>query len=106
MSPSYQDGDYVLVDRFLYQFFPLQRSDLVVFRSLDNLSIKRIKFLPTESVFLEARTFQEQKYEYRLRDDEYYLIGDNGTESHDSRQFGPITKDQIYGKVVLSFWEF
>lgn len=36
-----------------------------------------------------------------LTDDEVYVIGDNRTNSRDSRVFGPIDSDQIVGKLIL-----
>jgi len=39
-----------------------------------------------------------------LRPGECYVLGDNRKISKDSRFFGPITEDQIVGKVVFRFW--
>lgn len=36
-----------------------------------------------------------------LKEDELYVIGDNRTNSLDSRVFGPIEADQIVGKLIL-----
>jgi signal peptidase I len=44
------------------------------------------------------------KFSVTLRDDEYFLLGDNRLYSHDSRAFGPVTKDHIVGKVLLRAW--
>lgn len=35
-----------------------------------------------------------------LPDGRFYLLGENPAESSDSRQFGSITREDIYGKVV------
>lgn len=40
----------------------------------------------------------------KLAPDQLYVMGDNRPESEDSRYFGPITADQIIGKLVLRFW--
>jgi signal peptidase I len=36
---------------------------------------------------------------YKLKDNEYFIMGENRNNSKDSRFFGPITKDMIIGKV-------
>jgi signal peptidase I len=35
---------------------------------------------------------------------EYYVMGDNRTDSEDSRYFGPISRHLIVGKMVLEVW--
>ncbi len=44
--------------------------------------------------------------EYRLEKDEYFLLGDNRTNSIDSLDFGPVKGDCIYGKIILRYWPF
>lgn len=36
-----------------------------------------------------------------LRDDEYFLLGDHRSVSIDSREFGPVTRDHLLGRVIL-----
>lgn len=40
----------------------------------------------------------------KLAEDEYFILGDNRPNSSDSRRVGPIPKDQIVGKVVVTWW--
>jgi signal peptidase I len=36
----------------------------------------------------------------------YYILGDNRPESYDSRDFGPVSVDNIKGKVLYIYWTF
>ena len=39
--------------------------------------------------------------EVKLKDDEYYIMGDNRPYSKDSRYVGPVKKSQIFAKKML-----
>lgn len=40
----------------------------------------------------------------RVPPDSYFLMGDNRGDSEDSRFWGPVPRDWIIGKAVVSFW--
>jgi signal peptidase I len=42
---------------------------------------------------------KKESDEIDLADNEYFLIGDNTTNSHDSRHFGPVPRSAIIGKL-------
>lgn len=90
MEPFLEDGEYFLVNKMDKDF---KGGDIVVFKNPDNPnydSIKRIQD-PPENI--------------NLRDNEYYVLGDNKEKSTDSRNFGPIKKSSITGKYWFSYYK-
>jgi signal peptidase I len=125
MYPSFEDGDYLIVDEISYRFTPPKRGDVVVFRPPTNEKdhyIKRVVGLPGETVSVIGNEVKiinkenpqgfilEESYIYSERDaskeatlgeNEYFVLGDNRAVSSDSRVWGPITKDELSGRVLL-----
>jgi signal peptidase I len=42
--------------------------------------------------------------ESHLGEKQYYVLGDNRSESQDSRAFGPVPRAAIFGRVFLIYW--
>lgn len=109
----------------------LERQKPIVFKSPvheGQYLIKRVIGLPGESVEIknsriiisndthpEGYVLDESEYlaktvltsdlpKTTLRDDEYFVLGDNRTASYDSRMIGPIRKDMIVGRVLFRAW--
>ncbi len=40
----------------------------------------------------------------RIPGNRYFMMGDNRSDSDDSRNWGPITKEQMIGKAFMSYW--
>jgi nickel-type superoxide dismutase maturation protease len=85
MMPTYRDGDAVLVDAGAYVEAPPRPGDVVLvahpFRQATRI-IKRV-----EHITADGRVF---------------VVGDNPSESTDSRSFGPLRPSQILGRVVCA----
>src|SRR3989344_5584373 len=114
MSPTYNDGDYLLINKFDKNFV---RGDVVIFRTEkqpNSFLIKRIIGLPSEKVdiqggkvLINGQVLNESYYNgetlpdssVTLDQDQYFVLGDNRSKSFDSRSFGPITKSSIEGKI-------
>jgi signal peptidase I len=41
---------------------------------------------------------------YTVPADSYFMMGDNRTDSTDSRDFGPIARDQLVGRAFARYW--
>jgi len=41
-----------------------------------------------------------------LGKDQYFLLGDNRTNSRDSRDIGPVARSEIEGKLILRLYPF
>ena len=41
---------------------------------------------------------------YKVPSGSYFLMGDNRTDSKDSRDFGPVTRDQLVGRALARYW--
>lgn len=106
MEPTFSEKDHVLVSKAYWLVGDLRRGDIVVVRREDGNGeniIKRINRLGGESVdFMNLPSnYTLAQGEFIVPEDEYYILGDNRPVSEDSREFGPISKSEIIGKVII-----
>ena len=126
MEPTLQIHDHILVNKFSYRFWDLQRGDIVVFKyPLDPKRdfVKRLIGLPGETVqvknnkvYVSGREIQEnylpagwKSYDYGpvvVPENSYFMMGDNRNNSDDSRVWGALPKDLVIGKSVVVYWPF
>lgn len=95
MLPTLQDEQIIFVNKMAYWKNAPQNGDIVIVREpIDNiLVVKRIVGTPGTAITIEDKTFI-------LKEDEYYIEGDNRDNSIDSRAYGPIRSERIIGKVI------
>lgn len=95
MLPTLQDEQIIFVNKMAYWKNAPQNGDIVIVREpIDNIQVvKRIVGTPGTAITIEDKTFI-------LKEDEYYIEGDNRDNSIDSRAYGPIRSERIIGKVV------
>lgn len=128
MVPSFQSGDYLIVEELSYRFTQPERGDVVVFNTdfipkyENQRFIKRVIGLPGETVSISNGKIEiirandtltlDEKYLPRdiktvgevkraLGKDEFFVLGDNRDYSYDSRVWGVVPKKEIIGKAVL-----
>src|SRR5579859_7677445 len=91
MEPKIQEGQKVVVLK--KRFVPIKKGDIVVAKNPRNerILLKRIKEIRHSGLS-----------RIKKNDTSYFLIGDNGKESTDSRDFGWISKKNIIGKIIFS----
>ncbi len=61
-------------------------------------------FLLDESAYLSSKVKTQGEMALALKDDEYFVMGDNRGASSDSRSWGPVKENNIIGKVLLRAW--
>jgi signal peptidase I len=127
MLPNLEDQDRLFINKFAFRVGEIHRGDVVVFRYPRDETknyIKRVIGLPGDrvrivrgSVYVNGRLLPEpyvparytddrSQPEIRIPADEYFVLGDHRNISSDSREFGPVERDLIYGKAAFVYWPF
>lgn len=131
MYPTFQDNNLLIVDK-TYKYREIKRNDVIVFRfeKADSpydgkFFIKRIIGLPGDTIVINGTStkitdyagkdikldesyVKNPKYDQNitttLKDNEYFVSGDNRNGSYDSRAWGPIHINQMAGKPILELF--
>lgn len=121
MLPNLQDNNVVLLNKLDYKLNDIKRFDIVVVNLNGEKLIKRVIALPGEHVeykdgllyidgFYTSEDFEHKdttdfKLEtlgyLKIPGNKYFVVGDNRTDSIDSRMVGLISKENILGSVDL-----
>jgi signal peptidase I len=125
MLPRLVDQDRLFINKFVYHFEAIDRGDVVVFHYPRNLQlsyIKRIIAIPGDrvqidrgQVYVNGKALAEPYVPEEYRDtrsmdamvipkDEYFVLGDHRSIASDSREFGTVKRDLIYGKAAFIYW--
>jgi signal peptidase I len=131
MLPTIQLHDQVLANKFIYDFGKPAVHDIVVFDNPthDPMALTLIKrVIATGGHTVDLRggkvvvdgTALDEPYTYgqpsdplmgstvsfpvKIPQDYVWLMGDNRTESQDSRWFGPVRLSAVRGKAFFTYW--
>ena len=125
MSPTFENGEYLIVDELTYRLEAPKRGDVVIFRYPRNPSeffIKRIIGLPGETVIVRDGQVEVQQPDgstvtldepyvknlgngrdavYTVDQGNYFVMGDNRPESSDSRIWGLMPRENLIGRAAV-----
>jgi signal peptidase I len=127
MTPALVNDERIFINKFVYRFglSDIVRGDTIVFWAPEDSSksyIKRVIGVPGDVVEIVDGTVilngqrQEEPYiraEYRdrmsmtrrlIEAGHYFVLGDHRNSSNDSRSWGTVPRDAIYGKAVFVYW--
>ena len=132
MEPNFHNSEYILTNKIIYKLRNPRRGEIVIFKSPMNKEIDYIKRIigePGDTVRLEDSAFYingkkiDEPYlapdvyifggSFLVEGQEevvppgmYFVVGDNRPHSADSREFGPIAKEDFIGMAILRYWPF
>ncbi|MBR6402116.1 MAG: signal peptidase I [Eubacterium sp.] len=124
MESELHDGDVLIVNKLSYLFGRVKRNDIVAIKRIGEnnyYDLKRVIALPGDNISVVGgrlvingkQVSEDLPYSHinspgvledgvKLGDEEYFCIGDNTSNSEDSRyaNFGNVQKSEIKGKIV------
>ncbi len=128
MQPGLHTDERVLVNSLAFTFRGPQRGDVVVLSpptAVNERYIKRVIGLPGDTIVLTlndvivngvtlhepyitpappGETENPEPQTFKLSSNQYFVMGDNRSDSQDSRFFGPITQREIIGRAEFVVW--
>jgi signal peptidase I len=127
MTPSLVNDERIFINKFVYRFgiSDIDRGDTIVFWAPEDPSksyIKRVIGVPGDVIeIVEGRVILNGQplAEPYIRDQDrdrmsmpprkveeghYFVLGDHRNSSNDSRSWGTVPRDAIYGKAVFAYW--
>ena len=125
MAPGLEDQERIFINKFVYNWEPIERGDIVVFRYPRDPSksyIKRVIGVAGDRVRMEdGRVYVNGQLQWEdyvppgysdpssypetvVPAGSYFVLGDHRNMSNDSREFGPVEQKFIYGKAVFIYW--
>lgn len=132
METTIMTGDRLFAEKVSYHFADVQPGDIVVFSDPQvpsRVLVKRVIATEGQTISISGGTLyidgvaQSEpyvtgetyllsqtagnvsiSYPYVVPEGEVWVMGDNRENSSDSRYFGSIDEDTIFGKAILTYW--
>lgn len=133
MEPVLKTGDRVFTERISYYFRDIEAGDIITFDDPEpgnsgRILIKRCIAVGGQEVDLRdglvyidgvaldeeyiydkpstplANSRKDITYPYKVPEGFLWVMGDNRTNSKDSRYFGPIPVDSVHERALITFW--
>ena len=125
MNNTLKSGDITVVNKLVFRLRNIKRNEIVSLKKDDKIMVKRIIGLPGEHIeykdnilYVDGKKISDSRSsstkDFKLESigyetipkDMYLVLGDNRTNSSDSREFGLVKKDEIIGKIVMRVYPF
>jgi signal peptidase I len=129
MEPTLQVGDRIIVNKLAVSLGTINIGDIVVFKAppAENCGepvtdlVKRVIGIPGDTLTSKGNTIYVNAQPLReswphteplgqaitkitLKANQYFMMGDNHSNSCDSRMWGPVPRSDIIGKAFLRIW--
>ena len=122
MDPTLHEGEYVLINKLSYLLNEPERGDIIVLEFPNDPSrdfIKRIIGIPGDQidvrggevrinniVLTEPYIQDSPRYEgsWTVPQDNFFVLGDNRNNSHDSHSWSFLPRHEVIGKAWLIYW--
>lgn len=128
MNSALRDHERVIISKISLALGDIKRFDIVVLtkpNEPDKSIIKRIIGLPGETIEIKNgdvyinnkklnQPFLKREKDFTywadtmkprvIPENHYFVMGDNRSVSQDSRYFGPVPREYIFGKTFFRYW--
>lgn len=130
MVPTMHNNDYLITEKVSYRFRDPKHGEIIVLKNPRNESqdfIKRIIAVPGDTIQILNKTviingqpvkenylplgtltpagaFLTERTLVKVADNQYFVFGDNREHSSDSREWGPVTKEEIVGRALFRYF--
>ncbi len=129
MEPTLQVGDRIIVNKLAVSWGTIHIGDIVVFKAppAENCGepvtdlVKRVIGIPGDTltskgntIYVDGKALDETWTHteplgqpigtVHLKANQYFMMGDNHSDSCDSRMWGPVPRSDIIGKAFVRIW--
>lgn len=132
MVPTLESGDFIITEKLSFRFGTPKAGEIIVLKNPRDESqdfIKRIIAVPGDTIKISGSTvyvnnqpltetylppgtqtrsgaFLTEGSLIQVASNQYFVFGDNRSHSSDSRDWGPITKEEIVGRAFFRYFPF